>query len=226
MVVLSPVLAPFLGNIADAAPIGTETVTCFDAVLERAEKACAACFVPVFVEMIVALNAMMVLSWRRIDGYEEDWGPYRTREKMQGMYRSEMRRWFGSLNGRDEPLDVIPRRLDADLTAAENEGRDVDQLATMLCSYDPYRHVGRRRFVLASPGGDDARRRFAEHLRAKRSVLVRLDFLPCLKAGDSYSGWLNEALRFGGFPLHGRPRCDRLAPVSVLRRLHGRLTTP
>lgn len=53
-----------------------------------------------------------------------------------------------------------------------------------------------------------------------------LDFLPCLKAGDSYSGWLNEALRFGGFPLHGRPRCDRLAPVSVLRRLHGRLTTP
>lgn len=173
VVVLSPVLAPFLGNIADAAPIGTETVTCFDAVLERAEKACAACFVPVFVEMIVALNAMMVLSWRRIDGYEEDWGPYRTREKMQGMYRSEMRRWFGLLNGRDEPLDVIPRRLDADLTAAENEGRDVDQLATMLCSYDPYRHVGRRRFVLASPGGDDARRRFAEHLRAKRSVLVR-----------------------------------------------------
>lgn len=49
----------------------------------------------------------------------------------------------------------------------------MDQLATMLCSYDPYRHVGRRRFILASPGGDDARRRFAEHLRTKRSVLVR-----------------------------------------------------
>ena len=52
-----------------------------------------------------------------------------------------------------------------------------------------------------------------------------LDFLPRLQAGDSYSGWLNEALRFGGFPLHGRLRCDRLAPVSVLRRLHGRLGT-
>ena len=54
----------------------------------------------------------------------------------------------------------------------------------------------------------------------------RFDFLPCLKAGDSYSGWLNEALRFGGFPLHERPRCDRPEPASVLRRLHGRLTTP
>ena len=55
---------------------------------------------------------------------------------------------------------------------------------------------------------------------------THIDFLPCLKAGDSYSGQLNEALRFGGFPLRRRPRCDRLAPVSVLRRLHGRLTTP
>ena len=55
---------------------------------------------------------------------------------------------------------------------------------------------------------------------------THIDFLPCLKAGDSYSGQLNEALRFGGFPLRWRPRCDRLAPVSVLRRLHGRLTTP
>ena len=55
---------------------------------------------------------------------------------------------------------------------------------------------------------------------------TNLDFLPCLKAGDSYSGWLNGALRFGGFPLHERLRCDRPEPVSVLRRLHGRLTTP
>ena len=53
-----------------------------------------------------------------------------------------------------------------------------------------------------------------------------IDILPRLKAGDSYAGQLNEALRFGGFPLHGRPRCDRFAPVSVLRRLHGRLATP
>lgn len=55
---------------------------------------------------------------------------------------------------------------------------------------------------------------------------VMIDFLPCLKAGDSYTGRLNEALRFGGFPLHWRLRCDRPEPVSVLRRLHGRLTTP
>ena len=54
----------------------------------------------------------------------------------------------------------------------------------------------------------------------------RFDFLPCLKAGDSYTVRLNEGLRFGGFPLHWRLRCNRLAPVSVLRRLHGRLTTP
>lgn len=55
---------------------------------------------------------------------------------------------------------------------------------------------------------------------------VMIDFLPRLKVGDSYTGRLNEALRFGGFLLHGRLRCDRLAPVSVLRRLHGRLMTP
>lgn len=54
---------------------------------------------------------------------------------------------------------------------------------------------------------------------------IDLDFLPVLKGGDSYAVRLNEALRFGGFPLHGRLRCDRLAPVPVLRRLHGRLTT-
>ena len=52
-----------------------------------------------------------------------------------------------------------------------------------------------------------------------------IDFLPCLKAGDSYAGWLNEAVRFGGFPLHGRLRCGRFAPASVLRRFHGRLAT-
>lgn len=175
VVVLSPVLAPFLGNIADAAPIGTETVACFDAVLERAEKACAACFVPVFVEMVVALNAMMALSWRRIDGYEENWGPYITREKMQGMYRSAMRRWFGLLDGSDKPRDVISEQLDADLDAAEREGRDKGQLAMLLCSYDPYRDVGWRKRVLASPNGIYARCRFAEHLRAKRKVLVRHD---------------------------------------------------
>lgn len=59
-----------------------------------------------------------------------------------------------------------------------------------------------------------------------RSTSPQFDILPRLKAGDSYAGQLNEALRFGGFPLHGRPRCDRFAPVSVLRRLHGRLATP
>ena len=32
-------------------------------------------------------------------------------------------------------------------------------------------------------------------------------FLPCLKAGFLLR--LNEALRFGGFQLHGRLRCDR-----------------
>ena len=51
------------------------------------------------------------------------------------------------------------------------------------------------------------------------------DFLPVLKGGDSYTVRLNEGLRFGGFPFHGRPRCGRLAPTPVLRRLHGRLTT-
>ena len=52
-----------------------------------------------------------------------------------------------------------------------------------------------------------------------------LDFLPVLKGGDSYTVRLNEGLRFGGFPFHRRPRCGRLAPTPVLRRLHGRLTT-
>lgn len=66
---------------------------------------------------------------------------------------------------------------------------------------------------------------YTEYVHIKIMKEETIDFLPCLKAGDSYSGWLNEALRFGGFPLHGRLRCDRFAPVSVLRRLHGRLTT-
>ena len=65
---------------------------------------------------------------------------------------------------------------------------------------------------------------FKTALRPDGSMPV--DFLPVLKGGDSYAGRLNEGLRFGGFPLHGRPRCDRFAPVSVLRRLHGRLATP
>jgi len=52
-----------------------------------------------------------------------------------------------------------------------------------------------------------------------------IDFLPVLKGGDSYTVRLNEGLRFGGFPFHRRPRCGRLAPTPVLRRLHGRLTT-
>lgn len=172
-VILAPVLGPFIGNITDAVFAGTETAAWFDTMVERIEKACTASFAPVFVEMIVALNATMILSWRRIYGYEEDWGPYLTRERMQRMYRITMRRWFGLLNGRDEPLDVIPHRLDADLEAAEREGRDVDQLAALLCSFEPYRNVGWRRRVLASPVGDDARRRFTEHLRAKRKVLVR-----------------------------------------------------
>lgn len=35
-------------------------------------------------------------------------------------------------------------------------------------------------------------------------LMAGFDFLPRLKAGDSCSVWLNEAVRFGGFPLHGR----------------------
>ena len=54
---------------------------------------------------------------------------------------------------------------------------------------------------------------------------VQLDFLPRLKAGDSYAVWINEAVQFGGFLFHWRPRCGRLAPASVLRRLHRRLAT-
>lgn len=172
-VILAPVLGPFIGNIADAVFAGTETAAWFDTMVERVEKACAACFAPVFVEMIVALNATMILSWRRIYGYEEDWGPYLTRERMQRMYRITMRRWFGLLNGSDKPRDVVSQQLDADLDAAEREGRDKSQLAMLLCSYNPYRDVGWRKRVLASPNGTYTRCRFAEHLRAKRKVLVR-----------------------------------------------------
>lgn len=35
------------------------------------------------------------------------------------------------------------------------------------------------------------------------TIMLGIDILPRLKAGDSYAGQLNEALRFGGFPLHG-----------------------
>lgn len=58
-----------------------------------------------------------------------------------------------------------------------------------------------------------------------RSDAEFLTSSPVLKGGDSYTVRLNEGLRFGGFPFHRHLRCDRLAPVPVLRRLHGRLTT-
>ena len=53
-----------------------------------------------------------------------------------------------------------------------------------------------------------------------------LDFLPRLKAGDSYSVSPMGASWFGGFPLHGRSRRGRPRPASVSHRLHGRLATP
>ena len=52
-----------------------------------------------------------------------------------------------------------------------------------------------------------------------------LDFLPRLQAWDFYTVRLNGGLRFGGFPLHWRQRCDWFAPASVLHHLYGRLMT-
>lgn len=66
---------------------------------------------------------------------------------------------------------------------------------------------------------------YTEYVHIKIMKEETIDFLPVLKGGDSYTVRLNEGLRFGGFPFHRRPRCGRLAPTPVLRRLHGRLTT-
>ena len=56
-------------------------------------------------------------------------------------------------------------------------------------------------------------------------LLINIDFLPRLKAWDSYAGRLNGGLRFGGFPYHWCQRCDWRKPAFVLHHLHGRLMT-
>ena len=89
------------------------------------------------------------------------------------------------------------------------------------------RPPGIRRATLPrqSRRGPNERRSTCAWVKRGRTAGPGFDFLPVLKGGDSYTVRLNEGLRFGGFPFHRRPRCGRLAPTPVLRRLHGRLTT-
>lgn len=151
--ILSPVLLPFIGNLADAAFAGTGREPYVRDILERVQSAYTAFFIPVFVEMIFAMNAILVLAWERIDGYEEDWGPYLARERMRRAYEDTMCRWFGQLNGVNASSDVVNELLRADLDAARREGQDVAWLASFLCTNDPYRRIGRRRYILASRRG-------------------------------------------------------------------------